>query len=108
MNFKLIDRVKTRPQIPAWCRNLRLRPPKPALGNGRLQRQVRRAFLVHGGPLSASEILEWTYARKRMLGERIGDGHRWSVRRALISIGAVKVGRAATIGKADHLAAETG
>src|SRR5262245_20733252 len=43
----------TRTQIPAWRRNLRMRPPKPALGNGRLQRQVRRAFLVHGDPATS-------------------------------------------------------
>jgi hypothetical protein len=85
-------------RIPTWRRNLRLRPAKPALGNGRLQRQVRRAFLALGGPLSTSEILEWTYARKRMLGERISDGHRWSVRRVCYAM-CVPVGRAATIGR---------
>jgi hypothetical protein len=48
---------RTRLKIPTWCRNLRLRPPKPALGNGRLQRQVRRAFLVHGGHFRPAKSL---------------------------------------------------
>jgi hypothetical protein len=95
--------MNARPKKPTSLRelqlsNLRLRPPKPALGNGRLQRQVRRAFLVHGALLSTSEILEWTYARKRLLGERIGDGHRWSVRRVCYAL-CVPVGRARTIGR---------
>jgi len=93
---------------------LRLRPAKPALGNGRLQRQAKLAFWGCGSPLSTSEILEWAYPPK-VLGERIGDGHRWSCRRALESIGAVKVGRGGTIGRPDgyilaylHAAANTG
>jgi len=81
--------VRTRRQKPASRRNLRLRPAKPALGNGRLQRQAKLAFWGCGSPLSTSEILEWAYPRK-VLGERIGDGHRWSCRRALESIGAVR------------------
>jgi|SRR6516162_3830299 hypothetical protein len=90
--------MRKRPQKPAWPANLRLRPEKPALGNGRLQRQAKLAFWGCGSPLSTSEILEWAYPR-RVLGERIGDGHRWSCRRALASIGAVKVRRAKTIGR---------
>jgi len=80
--------MRARRQKPASRRNLRLRPEKPALGNGRLQRQAKHAFWGCGSPLSTSEILEWAYPRK-VLGERIGDGHRWSCRRALESIGAV-------------------
>src|SRR5262249_38612315 len=95
--------MNARPKKPTSLRelrlsNLRLRPPKPALGNGRLQRQVRRAFLVHADPLSTSEILELTYARKRMLGERIGGGHRWCVRRVCYAL-CVPIGRARTIGR---------
>jgi hypothetical protein len=45
--------------------NLRLRPAKPALGRGRLQRQVRRAFMVEDGPtISSSKIYEWAFARR--------------------------------------------
>jgi hypothetical protein len=45
----------------ARLRNLRLRPPKPALGRGRLQRQIRRAFLL-GEELCSSQIYDWCYA----------------------------------------------
>jgi hypothetical protein len=86
--------MRSRLKIPTWRRNLRKRPAKPALGNGRLQRQVRRAFWVHGSPMSTSEILEWAYARQRAFGERISGGHYWSVWRALMSLGAVHCGRA--------------
>jgi hypothetical protein len=42
--------------------NLRLRPVKPALGRGRLQIQVRRAFLATGEEvLSSSAIYDWTH-----------------------------------------------
>jgi hypothetical protein len=85
-------------EIPAYARNLRLRPAKPALGRGRLQRQVRYAFWANKRPLSTREILEWAYPRKLMLGERITDGHRWSVRRVCRAL-CEPVGRASTIGR---------
>jgi hypothetical protein len=75
-----------------------LRPIKPALGNGRLQRQISRAFVATGAALSTSQLLDWCYARKRMLGERISDGHRWSVRR-VCRVQCEPVGRADTIGR---------
>jgi len=81
--------VRPRPQKLASRRNLSRWLPKPALGNGRLQRQAKLAFWGCGSPLSTSEILEWAYPR-RMLGESIGDGHRWSCRRAIESIGPVR------------------
>jgi hypothetical protein len=90
--------MNTRPKKSASIRNLRLRPLRPALGNGRLQRQVRRAFLALDGPLSTSELLEWTYTRKRMLGNQITDGHRWSMRR-VCEAQCDRVGRAKTIGR---------
>jgi hypothetical protein len=51
-----------------------------AKGNGRVQRQCRRALLVHG-----------TISSRNTLNR--------ATRRALASIGAVKVGRAATVGR---------
>jgi hypothetical protein len=51
-----------------WPRspNLRKRPPKPALGNGRVQRAVLRAFVASGAEvLSSSAIYDWTHSRRR-------------------------------------------
>jgi hypothetical protein len=62
-------------------RNLRLRLAKPALGNGRLQTQVRRVFTVTDAPaISASQIYDWCYAKRRlMLGKPLTTRHRYSV-----------------------------
>jgi hypothetical protein len=69
-------------------RNLRLRPSKPALGRGRLQVQVRRAFITADAPaLSVSEIYDWCYARRRLLlGKPLTTRHRYSVWRILVTI----------------------
>src|SRR5262249_59335760 len=40
-------------------RNLSRRPPKPAMGNGRLQRAARRAFLVYDAPSRPVLNDEW-------------------------------------------------
>ncbi len=40
----------------AGHRNLRLRPPAPAKGRGRLQRQVARACIAAGTPIVYSSI----------------------------------------------------
>jgi hypothetical protein len=58
--------------------NLRLRPHAPAAGRGRLQTQIRRAFLIHGPVVSASTVYDWCYPRQR---SSISCGQRWSVRR---------------------------
>jgi hypothetical protein len=77
--------------------NLRLGPAKPALGRGRLQVQVRRAFV--GRPLlTSSEVYDSCYAKKRAFGERISQRHRHSVWRILRQI-ADPIGRAETIGR---------
>jgi hypothetical protein len=77
--------------------NLRLGPAAPALGRGRLQVQVRRAFMGRD-VLSSSEVYDSSYARKRLLGERISQRHRHSVWRILRTI-ADPIGRAETIGR---------
>jgi hypothetical protein len=74
--------------------NLRLRPAKPALGRGRLQRQVRRAFLV-GEVRSSSQIYDWCYVRRR---RPLTTLQRYSVWRVLVGM-AEPVGRAPTIGR---------
>jgi hypothetical protein len=81
-------------------RNLRLRPAKPALGRGRLQVQVRRAFITADAPaISASKIYDWCFARRRlMLGKPLTTRHRYSVWRILVTI-ADPVGRGTSIGR---------
>jgi hypothetical protein len=56
---------------------------------GRVMRQVRRAFVANGGkPLRSTDFLAWAYPQL----ERFKDWHRWSCRRALLHY-AVPIGR---------------
>jgi hypothetical protein len=50
-----------------WARhpNLRRRLAKPALGRGRLQVAIERAFIVGGPVVSASSIYDWAYPHDR-------------------------------------------
>ena len=75
--------------------NLRLRPHAPAAGRGRLQVQIRRAFLGHH-LLSSSQVYDYALARVR--GDTWRRRHRWSVIRVLRQI-AEPIGRAPTIGR---------
>jgi hypothetical protein len=68
-------------QKPARLRNLLRRPPAPAKDRGCLQRQIRRAFLVHGPVVSSSAIYDWAFARRPQ--QRRSQLHRWSVVRIL-------------------------
>jgi hypothetical protein len=47
---------------PGWQRhpNLRRRPPSPNAGRGRLQVQIRRAFVACGDELTSSQVYRWT------------------------------------------------
>jgi hypothetical protein len=77
--------------------NLRLRPARPAAGNGRIQVAVRRAFVAaDSDTLSSSEVFDWALARVRRDGWR--RRHRWSVIVALRQV-AEPIGRARTIGR---------
>jgi hypothetical protein len=68
-------------------RNLHLRPHAPARDRGRLQVQIRRAFMVHGPVVSSSSIYDWCYARRRlMLGKPLTLPHRYSVWRILVTM----------------------
>jgi hypothetical protein len=58
-------------------------------GKGRLQVQVRRAFLDHPSR-STSEIYDWCYARDRSRAR--SEAMRWSVRR-ILNVVADRVGR---------------
>jgi hypothetical protein len=45
--------------------NLRLRPPAPNKGGGRLQRQIARAFMAGGRELTSSQIYDWCFSQRR-------------------------------------------
>src|SRR6516164_5636016 len=76
------------------ARNLARKPAKPALNRGRVQRLARRALLALGRA-STSEVLKWTCVRKL---RRANHDNR-AARRALEQIGAIRIGRAKTIGR---------
>jgi hypothetical protein len=59
---------------------LHLRPSFNRASRGRLQVQIRRAFLAGGPQLTSSAIFDWTHCRIR---RRMKAGHRHSVRRIL-------------------------
>jgi hypothetical protein len=82
---------------PGWSAypNLRLRPHAPNKGRGRLQVQIRRAFVGHC-LLSSSQVFD--YALVRVRGDFWRRRHRWSVHRILRQI-AEPIGRAPTIGR---------
>ena len=65
--------------------NLTLRPAKPALGRGRVQRAVLRALRL-SGTMTTSEIMPWTFPRKVYRGERLANHDYRSTRRALVQI----------------------
>jgi hypothetical protein len=56
-------------------------PAKPALGRGRIQRAVRRAFNF-GSEVTSSEVYDWIYPRCRHL---LTQARRHSARRVLMS-----------------------
>jgi hypothetical protein len=65
--------------------NLRRRPHAPNKGRGRLQRQIRRAFVGHC-LLSSSEVYDWAYPRHRAWRPSLSEAVRWSVHRILRQI----------------------
>ncbi len=85
-------------KISRSLRNLLRRPYAPAKGNGRLQVRARWALWALG-EASTSEILQRTCAKKLHRGDRVREGDTWATRRALGAIGALKIGRAKTIGR---------
>ena len=81
-------------------RNLSRRPAKPALGRGRIQMAVRRAFIMLGASeLTTSEILSFSHALRLHQGRKIDTNTYRQVHRRLSEMGAVRIGRAATIGR---------
>ena len=63
----------------------------PHAGRGRLQVQIRRAFMACGDELTSSQVYSWTYPRG-------GRRHFYSVWRVLSEL-AEPIGRASTIGR---------
>jgi hypothetical protein len=76
--------------------NLLLRPHAPNAGRGRLQRQIARAFAVHGPVVSATTIYDWCALWP--VDKRRSPAQRWSVRR-ILDVVAERTGRATTIGR---------
>jgi hypothetical protein len=62
--------------------NYAARPAKPALGNGRIQRAVRRAFYF-SSEVTSSVVYDWVYPRRRHL---LTQAHRYSARRVLMTM----------------------
>src|SRR5262245_24827918 len=58
---------------------------------GRVMRQVRRAFVAAGKPLCIGDVLPWIYPQL----DRFKHWHRWSARRALLRY-AVPIGHSET------------
>jgi hypothetical protein len=90
--------MHTPPRITASRRNLSRRPLKPAAARGRVQVLCRRALLTHGGQISTTTAIAWSYRALTWGAPSKNDFNR-SVRRALISIGAKRIGRARTRGR---------
>ena len=63
--------------------NLQRRPHAPHAGRGRLQRQIRRAFMAGGNELTSSQVYDWAYSRHR---SHLSEAVRWSVHRILLEI----------------------
>jgi hypothetical protein len=87
------------PPSSKWYRhpNLRKRPPSPAKNRGRLQVQIRRAFIATGSDMLTSTVVyDWAYPRRRP--GQMPLGLYWSVLR-ILRVVAVPVGRAPTIGR---------
>src|SRR5262245_37768564 len=80
---------------PDWRRNLSRGSPLAAKGNGRVQKACNLAFIAFDGPVTTSDAIEWAYPRAQ--GWR-NDFNR-AVRRALVSIGAQRIGHARTRGR---------
>jgi hypothetical protein len=89
--------ARTRLQLAAQRRNLARRLAKPAKLNGKLQKAAKRAFVAFDGQLDTGIVADWGYSTERA---RSLDSSKYRrLRRALASIGAVKIGRAKTQGR---------
>jgi hypothetical protein len=79
--------MEMREVSPGWAAhpNLQLRPHSPNKGRGRLQVQIRRAFVGHR-LLSSSQVYDWCFPRHRAYRRPMSEAVRWSVHRILRQI----------------------
>jgi hypothetical protein len=72
-SWSLDDQKMPEPSCPmVQPPNLTLRPAKPALGRGRVQRGALRALRLFG-TMATSEIMPWVFPRKVYRGERLAS-----------------------------------
>lgn len=57
--------------------------PASTRGTGRIQTQLRRAFIAYGDVLSSSDAYQWC---KRRQSSQFGQWERWSITRVLLSM----------------------
>src|SRR5262249_50083507 len=89
-----MSRQLTRP-----TRKMSQRPPKPALGRGRLEVAARRVPWIGDGTTTTAIAASYGYARKLHQGRGLTPRDYEAVRRALRSLGAVPVGRVEAPGR---------
>jgi hypothetical protein len=73
---------RSRSSTEKWSRfpNLRRRPPRPAAGQGRLQRGVARAFLAAGtAEVSSSWIYDWALRTRRQRRSYLNRRRVWQL-----------------------------
>src|SRR5262245_59914368 len=71
------------------------RPPQPKLGRGHIQLAAKRLFCIQDA-ITTAELVDWAYCART---EPLKSYHYKDCRRALTSIGAVRIGRAASTGR---------
>src|SRR5262245_40569447 len=86
---KLRRSAHKHPKKPGNPNISRYRPAKSALFNGRLQKVLERAFIAFDGPITTTDALDWCYP----LAQPPHRSRYTNVKRALRSIGAVKLRR---------------
>src|SRR5262249_21318336 len=99
IRFTSSPRQKNMSPVTPTIHNLLRRPPTPSKGRGPVQQACKRA--LHAlGTASTSDCIGFAYARRLLIGgERRRNGFNISVRRALLSAGAKRLGRATTRGR---------
>src|SRR5262245_10923870 len=66
------------------------RPPQPKLGRGNIQLAAKRLFCIQD-TITTAQLVDWAYCART---EPLKSYHYQDCRRALTSIGAVRIGRA--------------
>jgi hypothetical protein len=84
--------MRTPSQIASSLRNLAQRLPRPAQGNGRVQKSARRVFCV-GEIVSTADVVQIAFARKLLLHGRRAEPHDYRLARAALRLIANPIGR---------------